>query len=149
LTRTLALESSLVDLLPMKARLTAPLLALALLGCRTTPPEPATPPAPVDAGPHVPAVHVIVEKDHRSLTKISVGDVIELPHDPDFAWTIKFENGSYFEPAPASEAGVERYEARRTGIVRTLVAGAPKICMHSDAPCTLAEYAWQVTLAVE
>jgi hypothetical protein len=90
-----------------------------------------------------------VEKDHRSKTKISVGDYVELPHDADFAWTIKFENGSYFDPVPPSDAGIERYKATRTGIDRALVSGDPKICMHSDAACTLAKYAWSVTLQVE
>jgi len=78
-----------------------------------------------------------------------VGDVIELPSDPEFAWSISFENGSYFDKAPPSDAGVERYKASRTGIVRTLVSGDPKICMHSDAPCPLAQYAWQVTLEID
>lgn len=126
-----------------------PLLALASLACRSTPAEPAAPPQPTDAGPHVPIVHVIVEPDHRRLTTISVGDIVELPHDAEFAWSIKFENSSYFAPAPASEAGIERYVATRTGIVRSLVSGDPKICMHSDAPCTLAQYAWQVTLQID
>jgi len=90
-----------------------------------------------------------VEKDHRSKTTIAVGDIVELPSDPEFAWSISFENGSYFDPAPASDAGVERYKASRTGIVRTMVSGDPKVCMHSDAACALAKYAWQVTLEVD
>jgi hypothetical protein len=122
-------------------------LALALLACHSAPTEPTPPPA--KEAPKAPSVHVIVEKDHRSVAKLAVGDYVELPHDAEFAWTIKFENGSYFDPAPASDAGVERYRATRTGIVRTLVSGAPKVCIHSDAACPLAEYAWSVTLQVD
>jgi hypothetical protein len=107
------------------------------------------PPAAPDAGPKSPSTHVIVEKDHRAKTDLSVGDYIELPHDADFAWSIKFENGSYFDAAPPSDTGIERYKATRTGIVRTLVSGEPKICMHSDAACPLARYAWSVTLQVD
>jgi hypothetical protein len=127
-----------------------PVLAIALLACPSTPSEPAAPPgSPVEAGPHAPAVHVVVFKDHRSTVKLSVGDLLELPHDDAFAWGIKFEHESFLEPAPASDAGIERFRAARAGTVRTLVSGDPKICQHSDAACTLAKYSWAVTVQID
>jgi hypothetical protein len=123
------------------------LLALALFACRSPPAEPA--PKEEPPGPRTPSTHVVVEKDHRQLVKMSQGDYLELPHDPEFQWSIHFENSSYFDPAPPSDAGIERYRASRSGIVQTKVDGDPKMCMHSDAPCTLAKYEWSVNVAVE
>ena len=136
-----------MTLSPSRMQIRTAMLALAVLACRSAPTEPTPPTA--KEGPKASSVHVIVEKDHRSVAKLAVGDYVELPHDAEFAWSIKFENGSYFDAAPSSEAGIERYRATRTGIVRTLVSGAPRECMHSDAACPLAEYAWSVTLQVD
>ncbi len=122
-------------------------IALAGASCKDAPPEPA--PAPTAYVPRGPEVHVIVEKDHRHVTHIAAGDTIELPHEPEFAWTIKFENDGFFDPAPLSDAGLERYKAVRSGLVRALASGDPKICMHSDAPCTLAKYAWSLTFQID
>ncbi len=132
-----------------RVRLKTTLFAMALLACRSAPSEPSAAPAPVEPAPKTPSVHVLVEGDHRSRVKLAVGDYVELPHDPAFAWSIKFENGSYFDPAPPTDAGVERYKATRTGIVRSSVDGEPKACMSSDAACPTAKYAWSITLSVE
>jgi hypothetical protein len=127
------------------------LFVLSLAACRSAPAEPVTKTetADVAVGPRRPSIHVIVEKDHRNLLKVAVGDYLELPHDPAYEWSIHFENNSYFDSAPASDAGIERYRASRTGIVQTKVDGDPKECMHSDAACRIAKYEWSVNVAVE
>jgi hypothetical protein len=127
------------------------LLVFSLLACRSsTPAEPVKVETPdVAQGPRPPSTHVIVREDHRNLLKIALGDYIELPHDAAYEWSIRFENHSYFDPAPASDAGVERYKATRTGIVQTKVDGDPKECMHTDAACTIAKYEWSVNIAIE
>jgi hypothetical protein len=127
----------------------AAFVPFALLACRSAPSEPAPSPTAENRGPSAPDVHVISAKDHRTTTKVSVGDFVELPHDAAYEWSIKFEHDSFFEPAPASDAGVERYRAARTGTVRCKVEGEPKVCMHTDAACTLARYSWAVTLWVQ
>jgi hypothetical protein len=126
-------------------------LAWGLLGCHSSPAEPTAAAAPDEgaASEKAPATHVIVEKDHRHLLTISRGDYLELPHDPEFVWSIHFQNHSYFDDASPSDAGIERYRASRSGIVQTKVSGDPKICLHSDAPCPLAKYDWSVNVAVE
>jgi hypothetical protein len=121
-------------------------LALVLVACHSAPDEPTTKETPA---PRAPIVHVIVDKDHRNLVRLAEGDYLELPHDAAYVWSIRFENGSYFDKAPSSDTGIERYRASRTGIVETKVLGDPKICMHSDAPCTIAKYEWSVNVAVE
>jgi hypothetical protein len=124
-------------------------LAPILAACHSTPPEPIT---VVEAGPltpRAPETHVIVEKDHRSLVKLAVGDYLELPHDGEFEWSIRFEDRKTFDDAPKSDAGLERFKASRAGIVRTQVMGDPKICMHSDAACPLAKYSWAVNVEVD
>jgi len=121
-------------------------LACLVLGCHSAPSEP-TPTE--DQTPRAASTHVIEAKDHRNLVKVSRGDYLELPHDSAYVWTIKFENGSYFDKAPPSAEGIERYRASRTGIVETKVGGDPKACIHSDAPCTIAKYEWSVNVAVE
>jgi hypothetical protein len=124
------------------------LLGVCLAGCRSTPAEVVV---PVDAtpGPHAPSTHVIIQKDHRNLLRIAVGDSIELPHDPDYVWSIRFENGSYFDDAPASDASIQRYRASRTGIVQTKIDGDPRACMNTDAACKIAKIEWSVNIAVE
>jgi hypothetical protein len=123
-------------------------LACHSTGCHSTPTEPA-PTEVVETTTRPPSTHVIVEGDHRHLVKVAKGDFLELPHDAEFVWAIHFENHSYFDDAPPSDAGIERYRASRTGIVQTKVSGDPKICLHSDAPCPLAKYDWSVNVAIE
>ena len=124
-------------------------LVLALAACRSAPSEPTPSPTAENAGPSAPDVHVISAKDHRTTTKVAIGDIVELPHDEAYVWSIKFEHASFFDPAPASDAGIERYRAAHAGTVRSMVSGEPKECMHSDAACTLARYSWAVTLWVQ
>jgi hypothetical protein len=126
------------------------LFSMGLFACHAGPSEPVTAPeAAAPRAPRPPSTHVIAESDHRKLVKLAQGDFLELPSNPDFEWTLTFDNHSYFDDAPASEAGITRYVASRTGIVPIKVRGEPKACMHSDAACPTAIYNWSINVAVE
>jgi hypothetical protein len=134
----------------MSAHRLAPALAFILLACRGGAPEVSSSSTHAsEGGARAAAVHVIVFADHRSLVKLAVGDLLELPHEDAYEWHIKLEHEGYLEPAPPSDAGVARYRAAQPGTVRTLVKGEPKICLHSDAGCTIAKNSWAVTVQVE
>ena len=77
-----------------------------------------------------------------------VDDLVLLPDDPAFEWKIEFEDKSAATQATDIDAGGEAYRVTKTGPVRVMVFGDPKVCMHSDAACTVSKRRWDITFAV-
>jgi hypothetical protein len=125
------------------------LLFLSLASCHSRPTEPETQSDAEPAASRPPSTHVIGEGDHRHLIHLAKGDFLELPHEANFQWSVRFENASYFDDASPSGAGVARYRAVRSGIAQLRVLGDPIMCLHSDAACPLARYEWSVNVAIE
>jgi hypothetical protein len=124
------------------ARLETALLTLAflasasLVACHPDASEPSTAPSASAAAsatptaaaapssePVAPQTHHVVQKDHRGVVPMHIGDTIAAPDDPTFAWRIDLEDKSAF--------------------------GDPKACIGTDAACTASKRRWDVTLAVK
>jgi hypothetical protein len=103
-----------------------------------------TSPAPSNEAA-APQSHRIVQKDHRSVVNLHVGDTILAPDDPAFAWKIELENKSAFVHVKDAD---ESYRITKPGALRIMVFGNPKACMNTDAACTISRRRWDVTLAV-
>jgi hypothetical protein len=125
-----------------------PLLVVPLLACHDEPQHSApSATATASAAARVPETHVVVQADHRNVIRMTVGDRIALPTDPELDWRAEFEDKNAFRPVAEGGASTATFAIEKTGPLRVMVYGDPK-CAKRDGGCGLSKRRWDVTLDV-